>query len=40
MVVNTLVWLDYLYYQQHVDIGDYLNDYLSGNSPVEMLRSC
>ncbi len=37
MVVDTSVWLDYLYYQQHVDIGDYLNNYLTGNGPVEML---
>ena len=37
MVVDTSVWLDYLYYQHHPDAGDYLDSYLSQNGPIEML---
>ena len=37
MVVDTSVWLDYLYYQHHPIISDYLDRYLSQNSPIEML---
>lgn len=37
MVVDTSVWLDYLYYQQHPDVDDYLDQYLTQNSPIEML---
>lgn len=37
MVIDTSVWLDYLYYQQRVDVDDYLGQYFSGNGPVEML---
>lgn len=37
MVVDTSVWLDYLYYQQHPKVDDYLNQYLGQNSPIEIL---
>ncbi len=37
MVIDTSVWLDYLYYQQYPAIDDYLDHYLGQNGPIEIL---
>jgi len=34
MIVDTSVWIDYLYHNQHSDICDYLDRYLQGESPI------
>ena len=37
MVVDTSVWLDFLYYHQHPETSNYLDQYLDQNGPIEML---
>ena len=34
MLIDTSVWLDYLYYNRNKKVCDFLDDYLKGNGPV------
>jgi hypothetical protein len=34
MMIDSSVWIDYLYHNQHPDICDYLDRYLQGEKPI------
>lgn len=33
-MIDTSVWLDYLYYNQNKNVCDFLDEYLKGNQPI------